>query len=129
MTIDMVEFNKMEEIEDDYILEDFFPKTLPYPLQPLIEYRIKLVTKENIILLGGESLQVNTACVIKKKNQLTMHIKPYENLPVKFESVGYIDTNYRGRVSVKLVNYTSKKIKMCSGTSVGYIVMQPFSLQ
>ena len=129
MSIDMVEFNKMEEIEDDYILEDFFPKTLPYPLQPLIEYRIKLVTKENIILLGGESLQVNTACVIKKKNQLTMHIKPYENLPVKFESVGYIDTNYRGRVSVKLVNYTSKKIKMCSGTSVGYIVMQPFSLQ
>ena len=129
MSVDMVEFNKMEEIEDDYILEDFFPKTLPYPLQPLIEYRIKLVTKENIILLGGESLQVNTACVIKKKNQLTMHIKPYENLPVKFESVGYIDTNYRGRVSVKLVNYTSKKIKMCSGTSVGYIVMQPFSLQ
>ena len=129
MSIDMVEFNKMEEIEDDYILEDFFPKTLPYPLQPLIEYRIKLVTKENIILLGGESLQVNTACVIKKKNQLRMHIKPYENLPVKFESVGYIDTNYRGRVSVKLVNYTSKKIKMCSGTSVGYIVMQPFSLQ
>ena len=129
MSVDMVEFNKMEEIEDDYILEDFFPKTLPYPLQPLIEYRIKLVTKENIILLGGESLQVNTACVIKKKNQLTMHIKPYENLPVKFESVGYIDTNYRGRVSVKLVNYTSKKIKMCSGTSVGYIVIQPFSLQ
>ena len=129
MSIDMVEFNKMEEIEDDYILEDFFPKTLPYPLHPLIEYRIKLVTKENIILLGGESLQVNTACVIKKKNQLTMHIKPYENLPVKFESCGYIDTNYRGRVSVKLVNYASKKIKMCSGTSVGYIVMQPFSLQ
>ena len=74
MSVDMVEFNKMEEIEDDYILEDFFPKTLPYPLQPLIEYRIKLVTKENIILLGGESLQVNTACVIKKKNQLACEI-------------------------------------------------------
>ena len=40
-----------------------------------------------------------------------MHIKPYENLPVKFESGGYIDTNYRGRITVKLVNYASKKIK------------------
>ena len=33
MSIDMVEFNKWEEIEDDYILEDFFPKTLPYLFQ------------------------------------------------------------------------------------------------
>ena len=36
MGVDVVEFNQMEEIEDDYILEDFFPKALPYPLQPLI---------------------------------------------------------------------------------------------
>ena len=48
MAVDMVEFNQMEEIEDDYILEDFFPKALPYPLQPLIEYRMKLVTKEKV---------------------------------------------------------------------------------
>ena len=129
MAVDMVEFNQLEEIEEDYILEDFFPTPLPYPLQPLIEYRIKLLTKENVVLLGGESLQVNTACVIKKKNTLAMHIKPYENLPVKFESSGYINTNYRGRIVVKLINYNSKKIKLCSGTPVGYIVMQPFSLQ
>ena len=83
MAVDMVEFNQLEEIEEDYILEDFFPTPLPYPLQPLIEYRIKLVTKENIVFLGGESQIVNTACVINKKNSLT----------------------------VKLVNYTSKKIK------------------
>ena len=82
MAVDMVEFNQLEEIEEDYILEDFFPTPLPYPLQPLIEYRIKLVTKENIVLLGGESLQVNTACVIKKKNTLAMHIKPYKNRPI-----------------------------------------------
>ena len=39
MAVDMVEFNQLEEIEEDYILEDFFPTPLPYPLQPLIEYR------------------------------------------------------------------------------------------
>ena len=76
MAVDMVEFNQMEEIENDYILGDFFPKSLPYPLQHLIEYRIKLVTKENIVLIGGESQLVDTCCVIKKKNSLTMHIKP-----------------------------------------------------
>ena len=58
-----------------------------------------------------------------------MHIKPYENLPVKFESAGYIDTNYRGRITVKLVNYSSKKIKLCLRTPNGYIVMQPYGLQ
>ena len=107
MAVDMVEFNQFEEIVEDYILENFFPTPL----------------------LGGESLQVNTACLIKKKNSLLMHIKPYKNLPVKFESAGYINTNYRGIISVKLINYTSKKIKLCSGTPVGYIIMQPYCLQ
>ena len=36
MAIDMVEFNRLEEIEEDYILEDFFPKSISPPLHPLI---------------------------------------------------------------------------------------------
>ena len=53
--------------EDDYNLEDFFPKAIAEHLQPFIEYRIKLVLKEDTLFRGGESLLVNTSCVIKGK--------------------------------------------------------------
>ena len=47
--VDLVEFNQMEEIEDDHHLEDFFPKAVPYHLQPLIGYRIKLLMKTDAL--------------------------------------------------------------------------------
>merc|ERR1712215_505946 len=53
----------------------------------------------------------------------------YENLPLSFESCGYIDRNYTGRVMIKLTNYSSKKIKLNSGCPIGYIVMQPYSME
>ena len=45
--MDMSELLQAEE-EDDYTLQEFFPKTIPYHLKPLIEHRIKLLTKEDI---------------------------------------------------------------------------------
>ena len=36
MAVDMTEFNQNVGVEDDYILEDFFFKSLPEPLQPFI---------------------------------------------------------------------------------------------
>ena len=44
----------------------------------MIEYRIKLVTKENIVFLGGESQIVNTACVIKRKKTSQCISQPME---------------------------------------------------
>ena len=51
----MTEFNRMEGVEDCYIIEDFFPKSLPEPLQPFIEYRIKLVLKTDALFKHRES--------------------------------------------------------------------------
>ena len=128
--MDMPEFQRVEEEEEDHNIEDFFPKIIPYPLQPLIEYRIKLLLKNDTIFLPGESQVVNTTCMMKGKShqKLSMHLIPFENLPLSFESGGYISRKYSGRVVTKLTNYTAHSVKLNSGTPVGYIVMQPFSL-
>ena len=42
----------LETVEDDHHLEDFFP---------LIEYRIKLVMKTDVLFLPGETQIVNTS--------------------------------------------------------------------
>ena len=134
MAVDMVEFNRLEVIEEDYILEDFFPKSISPHLHPLIEHRIKLLIKENTIFPPGETITVNTCCIIKgklksRRGKLSMHIIPYENLPLNVESAGYIDGNFQGRIVVQLTNYSCEKKRLCSRTPVGYIVMQPYSME
>ena len=134
MAADMVEVNRIEGVEDDYNLDDFFPQSIAEALHPFIEHRIKLVMKEDLLFLRGESQLVNTSCVIKRKNRskgggkLSMHLVPCETLPLSLESGGYIDRNYEGRVIIKLTNYSTKKMKVSSGTSIGYIVIQPCSI-
>ena len=121
----------MQNSEEDHHLEDFFPKGIPYNLQPLIDYRIKLLTKNDTVLLPGETQVVNTSCVIKGKGRrkLSMFLIPHEHLPLSFESGGYIEQKYAGRVAVKLTNYTNKKIHLNAGATVAYIVIQPFSIE
>ena len=121
----------MQEVEEDHHLEDFFPKTIPYHLQPLIDHRIKLQAKSDNVLAPGETQVVNTTCVIKgkKRAKLSMFLTPHESLPLSFESGGYIDPKYTGRVMIALTNYTNKKIHLNAGTAIGYIVVQPYSIE
>ena len=37
-----MELNEVIQTEEDYDLQEFFPKTIPYHLQPLMEHKIKL---------------------------------------------------------------------------------------
>ena len=73
---------------------------------------------------------VNTSCLINRKSRtkISMFLIQYENLPISFESAGYIDRNYTGRIIIKLTNYSSNRIKLNSGSPIGYIVMQPYSI-
>ena len=50
--------------DDDYYISSFFTEELQYHLQPLIEYRIKLVLKQTVIFHGGESQSVETCCIL-----------------------------------------------------------------
>ena len=83
-----------------------------------------------IVIHCGETQEVETACVLNQQlHKLSLTLKPYEHLPVVFEASGTISSKFRGRVKVSLTNYSFKNVKMCAGTLVGYIVLEPFSLK
>ena len=118
-----------EESQEDYEISSFFPSEVEYQLRPLIEYKIKLLLKNNVILEQGESQVVATACQISKKLEtLSIQLKGCEYLPVTFESDGYISPEHKGRIVVKLANYTNNIVNINSGTAVGYAIVQPFVL-
>ena len=120
----------LNEAEEDHYLQDFFPKSVPYNLQHLIAYRIMLLAKTDTIIGPGETHMINSSCLKKGKlrRNLSMFLTPYETLPLSFESGGYIDQNYTGRVMIKLKNYSLKSIKLSAGTPIGYIAMQQYSM-
>ena len=126
-----MEMSELIQTEEDYDLQEFFPKAIPYHLQPLMEHRIKLLSKEDTVFSGGEIKLVDTCCVLNKKikgTKLSMFLIPCENMPLVFESGGYVSENFKGRILLKLANYSSKTIKLLCGSSIGYLVLQPHSL-
>ena len=126
----MAGFDKIVNVEADYDITSFFTSEIQHHLQPLIEHRIKLVLKNSVVIHCGETQEVETACVLNQQlHKLSLTLKPYEHLPVVFEASGTISSKFRGRVKISLTNYSFKNVKICAGTLVGYIVLQPFSLK
>ena len=78
--MDMVDFNPIEESEKDHNLQDYFPEQVPYHLQHLIEYRVKLLLKNDALFIPGETQVVNTSCVLggKIRRAMSMHHIPAE---------------------------------------------------
>ena len=132
MALDMVEFQRLEnyeESEPDYTIDSFFPQEPEYSLRHLIDYRIKLLLKDELVLESSETQLVATCCKISKKSpDLSMHLKGYEHLPVSFENEGIISSKFQGVVYVKLTYYSNSKVVLPSGAIVGYLILQPFSL-
>ena len=130
--VDMVEFQRLLNFEEDdleYEISSTFPAEPEYHLRHLIDYRIKLLLKNDIILEPSESKLVVSSCKIPQKHpQLSMHLKGYENLPVAFESEGFISPKFFGVIRVKLGNYTNSTVTLPSGMIVGYVILQPFAL-
>ena len=118
-----------EDYEEDYHISSFFPKELEYHLQPLVEHRIKL---NNSYFPCWRSQYVETSCILderKTRSKLCLTLKPYEHLPVTFETGGSISSKFKGRIKVNLSNYSCNTLKMVTGSIVGYIVLQPHSLK
>ena len=96
-----MDISELIQTEEDYTLQEFFPKTIPYHLQPLLEHRIKLLSKEDTVFYGGEIKLVTTCCVLNRKikgTKLSKFLIPCENMPLVFESGGYISENCTGRL-------------------------------
>ena len=126
MDFDEVSFQRSET--KDYNLEDLViqPDSI---MKHLIEYRVKLLLKSDIVVNPGEMIQVDTACIIQ--NGITdycMHILKNEKIPLMLISEGYISELFNGRVVVKLVNYKNDAIKLSCGTEIAYIVLNILSL-
>ena len=86
--------------------------------------------KHTVIFHAGESQNLETSCILDiKLTKLSLSLKSYEHLPVTFESEGSISSKFKGRVKVTLTNYSYQTMKMVAGSTVGYIVLQPFSLK
>lgn len=129
---DMAEFQRLEKYEDgepDYMIGPSFPREPDHDLRHLIDYRVKLLLKDDILLEPSESQLVATCCKISCKSpNLSMHVKAYEKLPVSFESEGIISSKYKGTVFVKLSNFSNNQVKLPSGAILGYLILQPYSL-
>ena len=131
MTANMLN-NLHENDEDDYYISAFFPVEVQYHLQPLVEHRIKLLLKQTVIFHTGESQNVETSCILddrKIRTKLCLTLKQYEHLPVTFESGGSISSRFKGRIRVKLTNYSCENIKMFGESTVGYIVLKAVILK
>ena len=127
MLIQMDISDLKQNVEEDYYISSFFPVELQYHLQPLMEHRIKLMSKYSVVFHAGESQNVETCCILDKKIvKLSLMLKSYEHLPVTFESEGSINTKFKGRIKVNLTNYSCQTMKMIAGSTVGYIVLQPY---
>ena len=122
----------MEIIDDgeDYVINASFPKQPEKTLRHLIEYRIKLLLKEDVFIEAGESRLVTTSCMVERRSSdLCMLLKPPENLPFAFGSEGYIHPTFHGSVSIKLTNYWGETRHILPGTLVGYLILSPHGLE
>ena len=126
MDIDEVCFERSET--EDYNLEDLV--TPPDPISKhLIEYRVKVLLKRDILICPGEEVLVESACIIQKGIvDYCLHIMKNEKIPLTLLSEGYISELFSGRIVVKLANYKSERIKLRGGTEVAYIILNTFSL-
>ena len=126
MDIDEVCFERSET--EDYNLEDLV--TPPDPISKhLIEYRVKVLLKRDILICPGEEVLVESACIIRKGIvDYCLHIMKNEKIPLTLLSEGYISELFSGRIVVKLANYKSERIKLPGGTEVAYIILNTFSL-
>ena len=102
-----------------------FPRLpLMESLAKLIEYRVKLLSFNVTILNAGARKQILTNITIgRKPGKLSIHMKGIEGYPFQLVSEGYINSSYRGNVSVTLQNLNDKELNIPPGTLIGYIFL------
>ena len=97
----------------------------PGPKDPPNPNRVK----ENLSISPGETKLVATACNITEKlPRLSIYIKAPEKLPLLFESEGYVSHKYRGRIFVRVTNYSPQCVSLPTSTNIGYLLVQKSSL-
>ena len=114
-------------IQQVEINQSFPRRPLHEDLIPMIEYRIKLLSNNDIILKPGQIQEVQTNVIIKRKcGNLSMLVLGSEDKSIRFYSEGYVNPNMRGRITVVLCNPHCEDIHLSAGTIVGFLILAPF---
>ena len=124
MSFDEVCFQQ-EGIED-YTLQDLFKVNKAH----LIDIRVKLLLKEQLIIYPGEDIFVKTACVVSGSDaDFSMYILPNNSVPLTLLSEGHISEHFSGRIWVKLANFKPSLVKLQPGALIGYVTLSTFALK
>ena len=123
------------ETIEDYTLEDLFKVNKAH----LIDIRVKLLLKEQLILYPGEDIFAKTACVVSGHDRdfsmhilpadFSMYILPNNDVPLRLLSEGYVSEYFSGRIWVKLANFKSSMVKLQPGALIGYVTLSTFALK
>ena len=112
----------------DYKLEDLILPPNPSS-KHLIDYRVKLLLKNDLVLTQGQEVLAPTACIIEEGiPDFCLLIKKSDNTPLTLLSEGNISELFRGRIHIKLANYKSEIVTLYSGTEVGFLLVNNFSI-
>ena len=114
------------EAVEDYVLQDLFKVTKSH----LLDLRVKLLLKEDLIISPYENMFTKTACIIAcNELDFSLNILQHEQCPLILLTEGYISEQFSGRLWVKLANHSPKIIKLYAGSEVGYILLNTIALK
>ena len=114
---------------EDVKLSELGVSNLPYHLRHLICWRIKLHLSQDVYLHPGCVQYVFTNFIndVVENNNYSYCLKQNESiLNLSFLSDGFININPIGkRLCVQLLNVMNYTVKICRGTPIAYLVIQP----
>jgi hypothetical protein len=123
--------SKQNDFDGDIVLpvqiNQSFPRQPAEHLMNLIEYRIKVLSTSASVFQPGETRKLLTNTSISRKpGRLSLLMKPADFLPLRFLSEGIICSQYRGILSVDLLNSSNEPVLIPANTIIAYLILSPF---
>jgi len=120
---DFDEFQNQVDEDEDYILQDLLNEPSPKN-KHLIEYRIRLLLRDNVILEPGAKDSFSTRCMENfwepyDCGNLTKHVILHENTQLTLYGPGY----FWHHLYLRLENKTSEKIDIPAGEEIGFLII------
>jgi len=112
-----------EDTEDFKIDHSFFPK-IPNMMTHLMEFKVRLLLKEKVVITPGETKVVSTTSIIDGKLEgFGMEILAHENTLFKIESEKHFPPEFRGRIIVQVTNYSKIDLSLPASSALGYLLI------
>ena len=125
--VDILSANMSSAIKKVEINQSFPRQPTADYLIDVIEYRIKVLALNDIVLIPAESKKIQSNIFISRKaGSLSLLLKPCEDLPLRLQTEGFINPMFRGTVLVDFHNSASNDVYLSAGSLICYLIMSPF---